>query len=1091
MKDSEPIKQLKKLLNVKLNKVSLQDIEWNFSKGANYSINRNKQITGLRINGFELTEVPSLVSKFVDLTHLNLQDNLITDITNLKSLNKLKVLNLKHNLINDISSLEYLKYIEILDLSKNQLENIEILKKLKKINRLNLKHNKIHSISSLKNLARLNHLDLSSNNIESINPIYELIKKRGFNYYLEMNPLNTASLTKIESTKPLIIKQLQQQLGFEIKKVERLGYKKLSWEKKVEYVVDNEGEITGLGIYNIGLENIPKEVLALKKLKILNLQNNQIVEINSLKEIQTLECLDLENNQIIDIQALKKLKHLKKLDLANNKIEDITALKNLKFLEELYIKNNQIKNIDEIKNIDYFTKTKVIFLQGNLIEDITGLSELKQITYLDLNNNKIKDISPLNKLIKLEKLWLDNNFIEDISPLNKLNNLKWVNLKFNPIKRLPEWITDFGLKIKWENNSYNNNCITFYNNPVEFPPLAIVKNGENAIKNYFEQLKDKTDQLFEAKIIIIGEERAGKSTLVDALVNPDFNINFKKETTKGINLEKWIIPKKETGTLKNFRFNIWDFGGQQIYHSIHQFFLTKRSLYLLLFESRKDPRYDDFYFWLSIINSMAENSPIVIIQNKIDQDSIKFSTKNYREAFPQIVADAQQISCNTNHEDWSGYYSKKLISLKKLIYEIIRNKKLKGVGDELPKAWIEIRKEINKLQSSGQNYMSYTDYLKVCSKYDLTEEQANFLSEYFHDLGIFLHFKSDIHLKNTIFLDHNWVTKAVYNVLDNNKIKDKNGKFTDEDLIEIWKEPEFARKQSELLNLMKNKKFKICYQHNDGYYLIPQLFSHEPKDFEWKSNKTDIRIKLKYDFMPKGIISQLIVEMHQYIYKDIFWLNGVVFKYHNSFVLIKENRFGKENTINISANGNFKEEIMVIIEASLNQINKSFSNLNIEKMFACNCKECEINSEPNFFGKSFIDKAIEKGVQKLQCQHSLIDVELSNLPGISSFYKRADNSFQHKEQIISQTIGDDNIVAMGIRKEVFDVSDLALILDLVKNDKPKIKRIKDMYKLLSQYEDLYMLEGDPMKKMYYEKQIEHLEHDIKKNLGDITSLTKP
>jgi GTPase SAR1 family protein len=31
---------------------------------------------------------------------------------------------------------------------------------------------------------------------------------------------------------------------------------------------------------------------------------------------------------------------------------------------------------------------------------------------------------------------------------------------------------------------------------------------------------------------------------------------------------------------KTFRVNIWDFGGQEIYHQTHQFFLSKRSLYL-------------------------------------------------------------------------------------------------------------------------------------------------------------------------------------------------------------------------------------------------------------------------------------------------------------------------------------------------------------------------------------------------------------------------------------------------------------------------------------------------------------------------------
>ena len=34
--------------------------------------------------------------------------------------------------------------------------------------------------------------------------------------------------------------------------------------------------------------------------------------------------------------------------------------------------------------------------------------------------------------------------------------------------------------------------------------------------------------------------------------------------------------------------NIWDFGGQEIYYATHQFFLTKRSLYVLVIDNRKE-----------------------------------------------------------------------------------------------------------------------------------------------------------------------------------------------------------------------------------------------------------------------------------------------------------------------------------------------------------------------------------------------------------------------------------------------------------------------------------------------------------------------
>ena len=55
------------------------------------------------------------------------------------------------------------------------------------------------------------------------------------------------------------------------------------------------------------------------------------------------------------------------------------------------------------------------------------------------------------------------------------------------------------------------------------------------------------------------------------------------ETTKGISIHRHEF-KLKNGRL--FRLNVWDFGGQEILHSTHQFFLTERSLYILVLEPR-------------------------------------------------------------------------------------------------------------------------------------------------------------------------------------------------------------------------------------------------------------------------------------------------------------------------------------------------------------------------------------------------------------------------------------------------------------------------------------------------------------------------
>ena len=63
--------------------------------------------------------------------------------------------------------------------------------------------------------------------------------------------------------------------------------------------------------------------------------------------------------------------------------------------------------------------------------------------------------------------------------------------------------------------------------------------------------------------------------------------------------------------------NIWDFGGQEIMHGTHRFFLTERSLYLLVLEDRRE---DDrsIYDWLKVIRNRGGNSPVMVVINKCD-----------------------------------------------------------------------------------------------------------------------------------------------------------------------------------------------------------------------------------------------------------------------------------------------------------------------------------------------------------------------------------------------------------------------------------------------------------------------------------------
>jgi len=63
-----------------------------------------------------------------------------------------------------------------------------------------------------------------------------------------------------------------------------------------------------------------------------------------------------------------------------------------------------------------------------------------------------------------------------------------------------------------------------------------------------------------------------------------------------------------------------------------------------------------------------------------------------------------------------------------------------------------------------------------------------------------------------VILNPEWVTDGVYKVLDNPTVKAQLGRFTDGNLRDIWSDEKYSEKRRELLALMKNTKFEICYE---------------------------------------------------------------------------------------------------------------------------------------------------------------------------------------------------------------------------------------------------------------------------------------
>jgi internalin A len=597
------------------------------------------------------------------------------------------------------------------------------------------------------------------------------------------------------------------------------------------------------------------------------------------------------------------------------------------------------------------------------------LERCPDLMFLDLGNddysenkNEIRIIpDEIVKLKKLKKLNLCNNKISEIKEtLGELKDLILLNLSHNEIKYLPSKVA----------NLPQLSSLYLEGNPFDLLPPEIVARGVNSIRNFIEQM-DVPDFLYEAKLLIVGEGRVGKTCLSKALLD-DAYVLEDEPSTEGINIEPWIIPVDKLKEInpkiqRDLQINVWDFGGQEIYHSTHQFFLTKRSLYMIVTESRKEDRHEDFYYWLNIIKLLGDQSPTIIVLNKSDQPNREIPYKEFQESFPNLI-NYSKVSLLEN-------YRLGLLKFKQDIIEIASN--LPHIGTPLPKVWVDIRVEIEKLKQNGINYISQDNYLEICKKHYREKEGALYLSEYFHDLGIILHFQNDVDLRNTIFLNHEWVTKGVYKILDDRNVIEQNGRFTISDVARIWHEKDYQDKASQLISLMRNKKFDLCFELKNGDYLVPRLLAVDEIDLEWKHDGEFSLFELRYKFMPKGILSRLIVKMHQDIHNNKYWRYGVLLKYEDTFALIREKYF--ESKITILLNGPNKKDFLAIIRKNIKEINRDFQRLKVEEMIQCNCEDCANSSNPFFHNFDLLRRCEAKNVTTLLCNDSLNNVQVSSL----------------------------------------------------------------------------------------------------------------
>jgi internalin A len=855
-------------------------------------INRaaEENLTELDLSGLELEELPPEIGKCTQLETLVLRTVKKREWVDGKPSLKL--------ITNQLSTLPeelgYLVNLRSIDLSGNPFGKMpELLLKMKQLEVLKSTSIGLTSIpEGIGQLSKLTELDLSNNQITSIP---EAIAQLSNLTWLD---LGDNQITVI----PEAIGQLSNLIWLSL----------------------NENQIT---VIPDGLAKLCEALVKLPSLKQLYLRSNQITVIpDGLAKL---------------CEALVQLPNLTRLDLSDNRIAQISdALCQLFNLTELVLYGNQISQLPEA--IGQLSKLTYLFLSWNQITEIPEIiGKLSNLTRLQICNNQITQIPEvIGKLSKLTELDLSFNQITSIpETIGQLSNLTEFDLSFNQITQIPEVIGKLSnlTKLDLSYNQIENipECLEtlpklekldLRRNPLPISPEILgpanywEKPGTPAtIFNYLQKLRSgEVRPLNEAKVLLVGQGSVGKTSLINRLTHNKYNPN--ESQTDGLNITDWQI----TVNTKSVKLNVWDFGGQEIYHATHQFFLTKRSLYVLVCNCRISEDENRLEYWLKLIESFGDASPVIIVGNKCDEQPLDLNRKALRDKYPNIKA-ILETSCESG---------KGIEELRSAINTEISE--LKEVYDLLPLSWFQVKQSLETLDT---DFINMSEYATICCKQNIWEEtDKTQLLQLLHNLGIVLNFREHPILQSTNILNPHWVTEGIYALLCDEHLKvETKGILTYYDLSRILDSHKYPRHRYNCLTELM-QEFQLCFPVSNcpaPTFLIPGILPKEQPENTKLQGET-LEFQYHYDILPDSIVSRFIVLMHDKIHENIHWRTGVMLAYCEgadvcNIARIKSDPKDQKIFIAVSGRESTRRSFLTIIRDMFSKIHNSFANLEVSQ----------------------------------------------------------------------------------------------------------------------------------------------------------------
>ena len=364
---------------------------------------------------------------------------------------------------------------------------------------------------------------------------------------------------------------------------------------------------------------------------------------------------------------------------------------------------------------------------------------------------------------------------------------------------------------------------------IDQAPLEIRSRGRRALTAHKKALSEGRRFIKRVPIMLIGQDRSGKTSLAKSLKGERFNPE--EDSTVGIHIDpshfNLSTCQLKQGEKEDIYSVLWDFGGQAVYYTIHPLFLTSRAIYLLVndlsrhlhdkaksvmkqgmftklqdsFRLKTNADYLDF--WMSSVASLAiqdesnskktksdllpELPPVFLVCTHADKPC---DGGDPRELGRMVFGHLQTKPYKTHLHDVfvvdntkSGHELEcpEVLRLRQEIRAVA--KELPHMKEAVPIKWLKFEKEMQAKKDEGNKWISLKETKEfaweVCNVSD--EEEFRTLLNFLHDQRVLIHFDDTPELSKMVVLDTQWLINVFKEVITIRPFDSKEKKFK-----ELW-----------------------------------------------------------------------------------------------------------------------------------------------------------------------------------------------------------------------------------------------------------------------------------------------------------------